>query len=66
MLDAGMTGEEVVAAATVHAAEWIGLPHAGVIEAGMAADLVAFDGDPTRDPKALTRVARVWRRGRAV
>ena len=63
MAEAGMSGRDIIAAATSAAASLLGLDSIGSVTAGMAADLVAFHGDPLREPAALTRVARVWRRG---
>jgi imidazolonepropionase-like amidohydrolase len=66
MLRAGMTAQDVVAAATSDAAHALRLPRAGRIAPGMDADMVAFAGDVLRDARAFTRVARVWRRGREI
>lgn len=63
LVAAGMSGTEIVAAATVDAARWLGLPGTGVLESGADADLVAVDGDAVSDPLALTRVRMVWRAG---
>jgi imidazolonepropionase-like amidohydrolase len=56
-----------VAAATLVPARVLGLDgEVGAVRAGRVADLVAVSGDPTRDPLALRRVARVWQSGRLV
>jgi len=64
MIRAGMTPGDVIASATWKAARALGSASSGRIAAGMDADLVAFAGDPLRDPGAFARVERVWRRGR--
>jgi imidazolonepropionase-like amidohydrolase len=61
-----MNPAEVIAAATVIAAETLGLEDSGVLQPGAVADLVAFHGDALHDYNALTRVVRVWRRGNPV
>jgi imidazolonepropionase-like amidohydrolase len=63
MATAGMTGLDIIRAATVDAAAWLGLGTTGVIEGGRAADLVLIRGDPVRSPEVLTDVVSVWRRG---
>ena len=56
-----------ISAATSVPAMALGLGDSvGAITAGRRADLVLLAGDPTRDPDALTRVARVLRGGRVV
>lgn len=65
MAAAGMSVTDIVRAATVTAAEWLGLADRGVIAPGTAADLVVVDGDLT-EARALTRVTRVFRAGREV
>ncbi len=64
MVEAGMSGRDIVAAATVGAARALGLPSVGSIAPGKDADLVLVDGDPIADPDTLTSVRAVWRRGR--
>lgn len=62
-----MTEREVLASATTVAAEVLGLSNeTGRIATGMAADLIAVDGDPLRDLSALRRVRFVMARGRIV
>ena len=65
MAAAGMSLIEIIRAATLSAAELLGL-NAGAIAAGRDADLVAFEGAIDDGPRLLQRVVRVWRRGRAV
>ena len=60
---AGMSATDIVRAATVTAAEWLGLENKGAIDVGMDADLVVLHGD-VREAKDLTRVRRVFREGK--
>jgi imidazolonepropionase-like amidohydrolase len=62
---AGMSVVDIVRAATVTAAEWLGLADRGVIDPGLTADLVVIDGD-ILEARALTRVTKVFRAGREV
>ena len=60
----GFTPAEALLSATRVSAEAIGMAdELGVIEAGKVADLVAFDGDPTRDIGAVSRVVAVFQAG---
>ena len=61
--ETGLTREESLAATTRVAADVIGRPKAGRIAAGMWADLVFVDGDPTKDLEAMLRPKEVWVRG---
>lgn len=63
----GMAPREVLAAATLTAAEVLDLSdETGRIAVGMAADMIAVEGDPTSDLSALRRVRFVMARGRVV
>lgn len=63
----GMTPRAALVAATSGAADLLGLAReTGTIEAGKAADLIAVEGDPLRDPAALTKVRYVMAAGRPV
>lgn len=68
MLEAGgMSSREALLAATVHAAELLGLgDRIGVLAAGRAADLIAVAGDPLADVTVLERVEFVLAAGRIV
>ena len=50
----GMTPLEAISAATQTAAEALGMSHRlGVVKAGMAADLLVVEGDPSASLKTL-------------
>jgi imidazolonepropionase-like amidohydrolase len=62
---AGQAPMDAVVSATSRAAEALGLdPEIGAVAAGRQADLIAVDGDPSRDITALRRVVFVMRGGR--
>ncbi|HEX8481718.1 MAG TPA: amidohydrolase family protein [Allosphingosinicella sp.] len=67
MVRHGMTPAAAIHAATVNAAELLGLAaEAGSIEPGKSADLIAVEGDPLADVTVLKRVPFVMARGRVV
>jgi imidazolonepropionase-like amidohydrolase len=58
---------EALASATTGAAALLGLSdQIGTLEAGKVADIIAVDGDPLSDPKALERVRFVMASGKVV
>ncbi len=59
----GLPADEVLAAASWRAREWLGLE--GLVE-GASADLVVYDRDPAQDLTVLWEPARVVLRGRVV
>ncbi len=63
LLAAGLTPAEVVDAATVVAADHLGLPDRGRVEVDAVADLVAVAGDPLADPSAYGDVRLVLASG---
>lgn len=64
LVEAGMTPLEAIQAATVHAADHLGIANdAGRIAVGMPADLIAVAGDPLTDVTELERVRFVMRGG---
>ncbi|TGE16855.1 amidohydrolase family protein [Hymenobacter elongatus] len=64
MVEAGMPAYEALRAATVSAAELLGQTESlGTLEAGKLADIVAVEGDPIQDIKAMQRVRFVMKQG---
>ncbi len=64
MVDFGMKAAEALKAATSIAAKTIGLgDQVGMIKPGMKADLIALEGDPTADIKAVRKVKFVMKDG---
>lgn len=64
MIDAGMPAMQAIKAATVSAAELLGMrDQLGSIEAGKLADIVAVDGDPLTDPSIFSKVIFVMKDG---
>ena len=64
LAEAGMGARDIIAAATVESAAWLGLDRVGVVPKGADADLVAVPERALDDPGALSDVQMVWRRGR--
>ena len=65
MVQHGMTPMSAIQAATVNAADLLGLSaEIGTLEAGKRADIVAVDGDPLTDVSVLTSMDFVMRDGR--
>ncbi|MFT5369721.1 MAG: imidazolonepropionase-like amidohydrolase [Candidatus Latescibacterota bacterium] len=63
----GFTPAEALLSATKTSAEAIGMAdQIGTIEVGKIADLVAFDGDPTKDINACSRIKAVFLEGTRV
>lgn len=63
MVEAGMTPEQVLRAATADAARQMRTTGRGRIQPGWFADLILVDGDPLSDVAALGRLAMVMREG---
>lgn len=64
LMKAGLTSLETIQAATVNAADHLQLDKvAGRLSPGYSADLIAVDGDPTRDATILTKVGFVMKEG---
>jgi imidazolonepropionase-like amidohydrolase len=64
MIEAGMRPMDAIKAATINAAELLGMKDlVGSIEAGKFADVVAVDGDPLSDAKVFGKVVFVMKDG---
>ena len=64
MNEAGMPALETIKAATLSAADLIGIgDKTGVLEKGRKADTVAVDGDPTQDIHVMGKVVFVMKDG---
>ena len=59
-----LTPAEILRAVTSSAAEAIGLPDRGVLQAGKRADLIVVEGDPIRDLTCLEKIRAVMKAGR--
>ena len=65
MVEFGMKPIESIRAATVWAADLLGISeHAGAVKPGMWADLIAVSGDPLADVRALQSVRFVMKEGK--
>jgi imidazolonepropionase-like amidohydrolase len=61
MIEAGLTAEEGLVAATAGSAYAVGLlDHVGTVEEGKLADLLVVDGDPLAEPELLRDRDRIW------
>ncbi|MBW1712988.1 MAG: amidohydrolase family protein [Deltaproteobacteria bacterium] len=64
LIEAGFSHEEALKAGTIAAAELCGLADkVGSVEVGKLADLIAIDGDPTKDIGDIKKVAAVMKGG---
>jgi imidazolonepropionase-like amidohydrolase len=66
MQRAGMPAADVMIAATSGNARIFHLADRGAVKPGLLADLVAVDGDPTRDVSAVEHVRFVMKGGQIV
>jgi imidazolonepropionase-like amidohydrolase len=66
MQRAGMPAAQVLIAATSGNARIFHLADRGQVKPGLLADLVAVDGDPTRDVSAVRNVRLVMKGGQVV
>ncbi|NUW39536.1 amidohydrolase family protein [Nonomuraea rhodomycinica] len=63
LTEAGLSPQEALAAATSLPAHHFGLSDRGRIAAGLRADLILVEGDPTQDIATIAAITEVWRRG---
>ena len=63
MAEGGMPPLETIRAATLSAADLLGVPELGVIEKGKLADIVAVNGDPVKDIRVMEKVTFVMKDG---
>ncbi|HEV8286403.1 MAG TPA: amidohydrolase family protein [Chitinophagaceae bacterium] len=64
MIEAGMKPMDAIKAATINAAELLGMKdQLGSIETGKFADIVAIDGDPLKDSKTFGKIVFVMKDG---
>lgn len=63
LVEAGLSPQAALAAATSTPAAQFGLHDRGRIAPGLRADLVLVDGDPTQDVRRTRAIAGVWKRG---
>ncbi len=66
LVDAGLTPAEALRGATSAAADHFDLPDRGRLAAGLRADLVLLERDPTADINATRSIRRVWVAGEPV
>jgi imidazolonepropionase-like amidohydrolase len=66
LVEAGITPNRALAAATVLPARHLGLADRGRIAEGQRADLMLVRGDPTLDIAATRDILRLWKAGRPV
>jgi imidazolonepropionase-like amidohydrolase len=63
LVEAGLTPQEAIVAATGNAADLMGSPDIGVLAAGRLADIIAVKGDPIADTTVLLNVDFVMKDG---
>lgn len=61
LIRGGLSAESALTAASWKARSWLGLP--GLVD-GAPADLIAYDVDPTQDPRVLAHPTAIILRGR--
>jgi imidazolonepropionase-like amidohydrolase len=64
MVEAGIPANVALQAATIRAAEVLGVDDQGVLEAGKRADIIAVPGDPVADINAVLKVDFVMKDGK--
>ena len=63
MVEAGIPAAQALQAATVNAAELLGVDDQGVVEPGKRADIIAMPGDPLADIGNVMKVDFVMKDG---
>jgi imidazolonepropionase-like amidohydrolase len=63
MTEAGMPILEAIRSATLYASDLLGDDRIGTIEKNKLADIIAVDGDPTKDVKSMSKVGFVMKNG---
>ena len=63
LVQAGLSPEQALRAATSLPAEVFGMSDRGRIKVGMRADLVLLDGDPLQDIRNTRAINRIWKNG---
>ncbi|SNZ01419.1 metal-dependent hydrolase family protein [Flagellimonas pacifica] len=63
LVNLGMSNINAIKTATINAADLLSMTDRGLLEVGMRADIVAVDGNPLDDIKALERVKFVMKGG---
>jgi imidazolonepropionase-like amidohydrolase len=63
LVDAGLTPTAALVAATSAPAKAFRMTDRGRIKAGMRADLLLVDGDPSKQIRATRNIVAVWKRG---
>ncbi|HET9031834.1 MAG TPA: CIA30 family protein, partial [Dokdonella sp.] len=63
LVQAGLSPEQALRAATSVPAEVFGMTDRGTIEIGKRADLVLVDGDPSQDIRASRAIETIWKNG---
>ncbi len=66
LIEAGLSAEQALTAATAAPADHFGLNDRGRLEAGRRADLLLVEGDPTTDIRATQAILGVWKAGHKV
>ncbi|BAO74248.1 amidohydrolase family protein [Winogradskyella sp. PG-2] len=66
ILESGIPTIEVLKSGTSNITQAFGLKRYGFIKEGYIADLILIDGDVTEDIKAINKIEKVWKDGKAV